>query len=249
MRTMKLLTLLIAMSFLALSSRAGDALRHNMTIAPHVQLVPLNAEQFPNLAVQPHALAYRESLSVLVNDSARAITGLTTIWKYTDVNGESRGFTVSYDSYALANLGPIGAPHSKRVIGDEISFANALETGRDVSVSVDVVIFADGELVGPDTLHFAEDIQSRWQAAHHVANHLKAGLTAGKSLETISAEVLRAPRPTPLTPGAMDWTRRYLSDIQTRQRLHSQLGHTQVDLYGHLAALPEPPAFFRAVTQ
>jgi hypothetical protein len=43
-------------------------------------------------------------------------------------------------------------PHSKKLLGDDIQYSQNLAQAIGVRMSIDALIFADGEMVGPDTM-------------------------------------------------------------------------------------------------
>ena len=197
-------------------------------------IAPYSAEQFPDITVRPNAIGYEGSLYVLTNDSDRAITGLTTMWRYTDGEGKAKQFTVSSDSYSASKLTPVVAPHAKILLDDDPQYAAHLSNATNVQVSIDSLIYEDGEITGPDSLHFAEDIGLRFQAAKVVLQRLRMAKISGKPL---TLEDNRR-----VLPQSQDWLQNY---TEHARRAESDPRMAEAFLR-YLDSLQAPPTFHRA---
>jgi hypothetical protein len=248
--------LLSAVLMLLIGSANGQSLilnrgTHSMptiAIAPDVTLVPYNVDQFPDLApaIKPYMTGFENNVMVLMNDSGRDITAATVVWSYKSIShgGSPTGVIRKFDQYGLPVQAfvPLVAAHSKAMIAPMSSgferFKDALD-GR-VQIEVDSVVFADGEIHGPDRLDFAHEVTSRFEAAKLVSGRLHTGRLAAKGAaeiaEGLSDDVVRSQR----------HGRNWVAEYQT-MLAHIYANPDKVQgLLNTLDNLVQPPTFHKA---
>jgi hypothetical protein len=223
-------------------------------IAPQVKIEPFRADAFPEMAAFD-----MQGAAVLVNDSDRAIVALKTIWAYIrTVDGRSRGLHISMeDGYQTPTIGisgpqpltPVIAAHSRKLLMPSVR-AKRIE-GQDLTVSIDAVIFDDGEIVGPDTEDYGEEITARFISAREVASRVRAANATGKPLAAVSqeiaAEIAALPATfTPKRPGRV--IHPVISMGEHMGRFQIPGGNPQLVEANlrHLETMRVPPAFYRA---
>jgi len=102
-------------------------------------------------------------------------------------------------------------------------------------VSIDVIIFDDGLVVGPNTTHFDTELENRKLAATVVAKQIRNAQARGEdpkdTLERIASSM-------PMRDDTLaTWTVRYAKILAHCPKLERQLQA--------LEKLPEPPAFHK----
>jgi hypothetical protein len=149
-------------------------------------------EDFP--AIDKTALAKVHPASfVLTNLSNRAIVALVVEWSYTAQDGhEGRGFVKT--SSLSTNTGAVVHPHTRLFVGPKVFLPESLAfaphigsafedldgrlahwaaTASPITAKIDVIVFEDGELVGPDQSQFEAEIESRKMAADQIASKVR----------------------------------------------------------------------------
>lgn len=130
---------------------------------------------------------------VLENRSEKAITALKYRWVMVDNIGEQRSRTTTSDSYGASVFQAVMATGERQIIsgrgtvskslidqvldGDGVlgahssvsNFAEAVE----ITFTIDLILFADGEISGPDRDKYALELLSRKRAAEFVAEQVR----------------------------------------------------------------------------
>lgn len=137
---------------------------------------------------------------VLENLSDRAITALRYRWLNADESGKVRPRTCTSDSYMVDVFRPVVAPHSRQLItpssmvnesiidhvqkgGGFIGAGVGMSAQRfisDTNFELDLVLFDDGEICGPDRDRFAGELQCRKPAAEFVAKEVRLAEAEGR---------------------------------------------------------------------
>lgn len=170
---MKVILTIFALSLIAM---AGE----KVTISPGITFTPLD-----------------ESSAVLANDSVRAITAVTVVWSYESMTtGEiTAGVVKTLDNYMLdkRQFRPLVAPGDSLRISPSAAAVQKLADAKDrrITLTVDVVVFEDGEIVGPDRYQIGEDITERYEAAREVSSRFHLG--AGRPLDRIADDINALP--------------------------------------------------------
>jgi hypothetical protein len=214
-----LLTLLVSMGL-----RAGAVVNPSYQIVndlnSYIQVIPLSKDNVSNLPTAITTVASQLPLGtfLLVNKKTKPIMAATVEWKYVDDGGKvvSRSYVCDgylrlpsapvVDSGASALFTPQGCTReelfprlvSGGLIGPPFerdkAFAAKASSITNVSITVDAVIYGDGEVAGPDKRQYENEIAMRDRAMRSVASSVgSAGkdLTAAKGvLASISSNAV-----------------------------------------------------------
>jgi hypothetical protein len=222
--------------------------RTGIAIAPDVTLVPYNAAQFPDLisGIKPYMVGFENDVMVILNNSGRDVTAATVVWSYknTQHGGNPASVIRKFDQYHLPvqTFVPLVRAHSRALLAPA---ASGFERFRDaidgkLQIEVDSVVFADGEIHGPDLLDIGGDVTSRYQAAKLVSSRLHTGKLASKGAaevgEGLTGDIPQEHR------GRFNWVAEY------QAKLAHINGHpTNVQAFlNTLDNLAPPPQFHRA---
>lgn len=190
----------------------------------------------------------------LTNQTDQAVVGLNVVWISTDSLGRQKTFRSSSDSFSSGReprpvikpgerilVIPGGGWESEAMLPayaqaghfNPIQMqANGYAQAAQVSVRIDALILADGELDGPDVFRLGDDLAARKQAAEAVVAKLTAAKANGVDPGVALADMLT---PAVITNQVMAWEQRY-----ARSALQAP---TFADSY--LRKLPEVPALTR----
>lgn len=222
---------------LILSARMVSA-DDGVQLAPGIRLVPF--DRFPEFKVPAEMDQYRHTYFVLVNDSDRAITAVSAIWSYSSIEtGQQKaGIMKTLDSYMLdkTQVRPVVAAHSRAPLEPGSAAAYFFQDARDkqITLTVDTIIFEDGEITGADTLQTADEITARYAAAHDLSTRFHLGRLAGKDPEQIVNE---------LNGDTLNrWRSHYAGKIAASVRQNPKATNLHLR---DLDSMPEPPKFFR----
>ncbi len=193
---------------------------------------------------------------LLANKSDKAIVGLMTVWTFTDANGFPRTGQIHTDSFMQPHSPVLLPAHQTLIIAPGAFLPEALaqsaHTGATLSsldgrlspaiigatnikVQIDLIIFEDGEMVGPNETRFDTQIQNRRIAATQLAKQLRNAIAGGDDPKTILNDILET-KPSQSDTVAV-WTLVYARMLLKTRVLDKQLGA--------LETLPDPPKFYR----
>ena len=111
-------------------------------------------------------------------------------------------------------------------------FADALE-GK-IQIEVDSVVFADGEIQGPDLLDVGGDITNLYKASQIVAGHLHSGKGLAQIVKDLDADPMHK------DPLRWNWLRQYQSQLaQIKPNLVAAFTAT-------MDGMVKPPLFYKA---
>jgi len=151
---------------------------------------------------------------ILENHSEKPITAWRFRWQFTDVSGQQRAGTISGDSYAVDVFRPIADPASRHLIapsacvseaslnhilsgggfvGSSIGRAHTLSNLTEVTFEIHLVVFADGEIAGPDPDDFVAELQGRKRAAEFVAKQIRMAQAEGRDVTPVLSALAEAP--------------------------------------------------------
>jgi len=208
---------------------------------------------------------------VLENRYDKAITGLSYRWRKLDRSGKVRNKTVSTDSYRVDVFRAVAEPGSRHLIGPSGSldqamlahvqagggFITGLVSARErpqpdvveVTFEIDLIVFADGEIAGPDPDKFAALLQCRKQAAEFVARQVRLAEAEGRDATPVISALAEIPHIgrhghgpyDPLVHSTVEFARHYLRGVQHKI---GELDMREVELR-RLENRPELPKFYR----
>jgi hypothetical protein len=208
---------------------------------------------------------------VLENRSEKAITALSCRWRKIDRSGELRDHRVSSDSYFEDVFRAVATPGSRHLIGpseslDEAmldhaqaggSFIGGKFSGSTIGLAavveetfeIDLIVFADGEIAGPDPDRFAAFLRCRKRAAEFVAQQVRLADVEGRDATPVISALAEIPhlgRPghgqyDPLVHWTVEFAREFL---QRSKRKIAGRDMREVELR-RLENRPELPKFYR----
>lgn len=209
------------------------------------------------------------SAIVLENRSEKAITGLRCRWRMTDESGQHRTNTVSSDSYMVDVYRAVAEPGSRHLITpsgslDETLIDHVRSGGGlmgasvsrpslaqivEVSFEIDFILFADGEIAGPDTDRYAADLRSRKPAAEFVAKQVRLAMAEGRDVTPVLSALAEVPCLGRLGHAQGDplvhWTGRYAREyLRAMGRKIGTVDMREARLR-HFENRPEIPKFYR----
>jgi hypothetical protein len=208
---------------------------------------------------------------VLENRSEKAITGLRYRWRKLDASGKIRNHTISSDSYLIDVFRPVAAPRSCHLIGpsgslDEAMLDHAQAGGGfiggkigatirplpavvEVIFEIDLIVFEDGEIAGPDPDRFAAELQCRKRAAEFIARQVRLADAEGRDATLVISALAEIPHIgraghgpyDPMVHMIMTFAREYL------RRVQHKIGELDIDKVAlrQLENRPELPKFYR----
>jgi hypothetical protein len=208
---------------------------------------------------------------VLENRSEKAITGLSYRWRKLGQSGKVRNQTVSSDSYRVDVFRAVAGPGSRHLIGpsgsldqamlDHVQAGGGFITGItggkerlqpdvvEVTFEIDLVVFADGEIAGPDPDRFAALLQCRKRAAEFVAQQVRLADAEGRDATPVISALVEIPHIgrlghgpyDPLVHSTVEFARQYLRGVQHKI---GELDTREAELR-RLENRPELPKFYR----
>jgi hypothetical protein len=207
---------------------------------------------------------------VLENKSGKAITALRWRWQKLDSSGKVRSNTCASDSYMVDVFRAVVGPDSRRllgpsanldesiiehvlngggVIGAKAGGSSFLENADELTFAIDLILFADGEIAGPDPERYALELQLRKPAAEFVAKHIRLAHAENRDAAPVLSAL--AELPSFVCPGYgrhsshIYWIRHYAT--QYLRHWHGKVGEPDRREVGlrHLENRPELPKFYR----
>jgi hypothetical protein len=177
----------------------------------YIQVMPVSKDNVSNLPVVVTTVAPQLPLGtfLLVNKKAKPIMAVTVEWKYVEDSGKVVSRSYFCDGYLRVPSAPVIDSGASGLITPEgctpeelfprlvsggliappferdKAFAAQASSITNVSITVDAVIYSDGEVAGPDKRQYANEIAMRDRAMRSVASSVEsagADLTASESL-------------------------------------------------------------------
>jgi hypothetical protein len=207
---------------------------------------------------------------VFENRSEKPITAWRYQWQIIDVSGRRRTHTASGDSYAVDVFRPVAEPEScflitpsgsinqttlKHVlagggfIGSGSRAKHSLDDVVELTFEIHLILFADGEIAGPDPDHFAAELQGRKAAAEFVAKQIRLARAEGRDVVPVLTALAEAPslggfgsaQGDPLFHSVREYARDYLRHV------HRKIGDLDMGeaRLRHLENRPTLPKFYR----
>jgi hypothetical protein len=128
----------------------------------------------------------------------------------------------------LPHIGPTLADLNSQSAGDMVGATN-------IQVSIDLIIWQDGEIVGPNQTHFDEELHNRKIAAATLASQIRSAMTNGGDPRVLLQETLNTKR-----------ERHDTLALHTHIYARTLMNSRSMDKAAQwLEAMPEAPKFFR----
>jgi hypothetical protein len=256
---MTLLFSLLSIFLSAVNARGGP--QHPLPASPH-PLISVTAATTENLPQLDAGLVqkFHPNAFLLTNESEKAIVALMTHWTFTDAQGFPRDGQINIDSFLNPRSSPVLLPHARMIVGPGAFLLESLAAaphvgptleemdGRrlreiigasNIKVTIDLVIFDDGEIAGPNEMRYDVQIQNRKLAAGQLAKQVRNAIANGYDPKTILNNILET-IPSPSDAAAI-WSHNYARLLLNGRNLDKGLQH--------LENLPEPPKFYKGGTK
>jgi hypothetical protein len=188
----------------------------------------------------------------LTDQTTQPVVGLCIVWTATDQTGKQTTERLASDSFNSSKLStPVIQPGGRILVIpggawmpdsmlDRYSNARSLQaiqlsanrysTAYQVSVQIDTLIFASGNVAGPDTTHFASELVARKQAADAIVALVDSANAGGTALDVALSPTLH---PLVILDPLTAWKQRYARNVLMIPNYVDQF----------LRRLPAPPAF------
>jgi hypothetical protein len=235
-----------------------------LTIAPSphdsVTVRPVGQDRVFNRIFNADTEQFRDLHVIVHKSDSRAIVALVGIFKYTDVHGVPRTVVVKTDSWQRPLNGPndkaeIVPANSRTLFGPSANIPEKMVGGPGIgngimpqqfhglygftnpSFAIDLLVFADGETVGPDSRHVMTEFSARYDASQAVVNAWKTG--GVPAVQLLAAGLFISPASSDPQKQTESWITRYASQLS-----HSQVAN-QSAYINYLANSPKPISLFR----
>ena len=217
------------------------------------------------------AAAEREAAVVMVNASDKDVTALRYYWLMATAHGGVKRHRVSSDSYMVDVFHPVLKARDRKFVSrdmtvDESLIEHVLAGGgymggqigsktesfdevKSLRLEIDMVLFADGEIAGPDSEGFAAELQCRKPAAEFVARQIRSAEKEDREVTAILSALADIPHRRPAGHGQGDpmlhWVRYYVRDYL--RAIPRQIGWVNIReaKLRHLESRPALPKFYR----
>jgi len=204
----------------------------------------------------PAAVDLQSSTFVIANQTDRAVVGLAIRWILSDSAGNQEAVPWFTHSYLSADVAPVIDPRGKMMVapGSFVpdtsmksgGFMGTVATDRTVrkfkgasgvSVEIDSVIFADGEVLGPKSLPLVQQIKDRQLAADLLVRHLNETSLKGGNPRDALQEMVATPsawgasvdREQRILVRQLESARDFDSELQAVKRLKKTLNFHRKD--------------------
>lgn len=238
--------------------------RYDAALFPKFESVfkPAQTQGAFHLLAQPPAEA--ERALVMVNCGEKDVTALRYHWVMTDQHGKVEKSTVSLDSYQIeGNHAVLRVKESKLVsrfgavdeslidharagggvIAGGINNRESIVGMTSLLFDVDMLLFADGEIVGSDTGKFALELRCRQRAAEFVARQIQLGEAESRDVAPVLSALAEIPvlrdRTYPHGDFVASWVRRYARECLRAIHHNSVVWTTIVRRLANHATLPK----------
>jgi hypothetical protein len=211
------------------------------------------------------------SISIVVeNRSDKAITAWRYQWVTTDAAGDRRTHISSGDSYGTDVFRPVATSGSRHLISPSANVDDALlehiQTGGgfvtsvsggkrswadavELTFEIQFLLFADGEIAGPDPDHYALELQCRKRGAEFIAKQIRLAEAEGRDVTPVLTALAEAPSlgrlGRPQGDPLFHWVRHYAKDfLRCMKRRLGDVDMREAKLR-HLENHPDLPKFYR----
>lgn len=228
---------LTAVGYLVTAGLLSAAQNITMAASPYesVTIAPISTSN-ANSVFSGHLALLQPACLFLSNRDSRGIVAVLATWVTTTSAGKRQLHRHSTDSLQSTKSSPVLAPGSRMVVAPGLWVPEAMITSltgsprltnleqladifaaaSSVEVQIDSIIFSDGEIVGPDVQHFADELRERKQAAVAVVRAVENARADGKSPFDILSQ-MRAQNSGARGPGIVHrgaaWTRLFAESL------------------------------------
>jgi hypothetical protein len=228
------------------------------------------SDALPSTSPFQHVADHSSDFSTAIifeNLSDKEITALRYCWSMRDGNGKMRTHTGGSDSYQVDVFRPVALPQSKQLLSvsgrldiDQSLYDHLLAGGgvmgaggsvggpssdaaEEITFQIELVVFADGEIAGPDPSHYAAELQGRKRAAEYVAKHVRIAKLEERDPTPVVAALRDMPhlRSDLLAHLVCEYARIYLRQSSKRTGLVDGIEAA----LKHLENRPNLPKFYR----
>lgn len=234
--------------------------RYDPTLFPKFNIVFDSSKEsrLPRFLVHPAEEA--ECAVVMENYSEKDVTALQYDWVIRGLDGKDSKYKDSTDSYLVDVYRPVLSQGDRLLIcrsaciheslldhvlngGGAVSGGvgdrSSLSEVRSIELQMNMLLFSDGELAGPDTEHFAAELRCRKRAAQFIAKQIRAAESEHRDVTPVLLALKELPH---LREDFLaGWTQRYASQYLTRMRDERM----RIGMLQHLENRPTLPKFYR----
>ena len=194
----------------ALNSQAVPKLEVQFPEANEILVEPFDARRhsLPSAVFQEGELQrIKRFLFVLTNRSNKAISAMTVLWSNTLSSGRSGNGSNGVDRFSQGIGQPYLLPGAQTLMGPGILHLlseNRPQAGRldlariesadKITISLDIIIFDDGLVIGPDSAGMVSSVENRKVAIRTVLNEVSSTLAQRGDVSSV-LERLRVPPP------------------------------------------------------
>jgi hypothetical protein len=229
---------------------------------------PSPSSPMRHLALDPQEASFA---LILENQSEKPISAWSFHWQMTDTTGKQRSHTMNNDSYEAAIFRPVADTGSRHLIspsrgvseaflnhviegggfigGSSFTTNRSLSEIAEVTFEIHLIVFDDGEIVGPDPNGYCTELQGRKRAAEFVARQIRIAREQGRDVTPILNALVEAPslggvgssQGDPLFDSVRRYARDYLRHIN-RKIGDTDMGEARLR---YLENRPTLPKFYR----
>lgn len=232
------------------------------SLSSYIDIIPVDSAHIAQLpATIAAVVGTLPAGSVIVkNKTSKAVTTLVTIWTYIDKSGNRHQHKFACDGYHLAPVQTIiGALESALVSPSQCTSeplfpklkdgsllsggftypdeqSDPATTADTIGVTVDAVIYNNGEIAGRDTIRYYRDIQERFAEIAALLASVDAAQTAGSTLSDAveNIRISNQDKSDPILKAQWNWARR----LQSSPNMEGTVAY--------LRKFAAPPPFYHA---
>ena len=229
---------------------------------PSIQIKRLSQERdrFPSILRADASQPLYENALVIHNDDKRDVVAMLAIWKITDATGQIHTIRLRSDIFMSVVpdsvlpsgqdliLSPLGWIHPRNYSqmekagispdnpADVQRMADLLRQATSVSLSIDSVIFSDGEVCGVNSARFDQLITARKNAAVGITSQVRNYMARGQDWRPYIDGITGTAQPAESHTEAY-WQHHFASTLSSSQ------GGDDKALLEYYEELPKPMAF------
>lgn len=202
---------------------------------------------------------------VLENNSPKDITALRYRWLVTKLGEKLRPSVCSSDSYLVDVYHPVLAAGDRKLIGPSIGMNQSLlehvqrgggsigsgnsggprefYDADEINFSIDLILFADGEIAGPDPDHYTGELICRKPAAEFVAKQIRLADAESRDPAPVLKALAEIPRDR--NDVLVEWVHTYAQRCLAAAAAPNSRIERVAGMLRHLESRPVLPRFYR----